>query len=534
MKAIGIDFGTTNSTISFIKETRGVQLLEGFEPYNGRSEYMPSVVAYKEHDDILVGFRAAEELTSGNFELYENFKLHLAKNSIPNRTKKATQVMSDYIQGILNLYKQRQGIKEFDGVVMTIPYAWLYKEENHSILERIEKEIKKASESTVHLTCEPEAAAAYFCYEYEHNREINPKGQEYKGHIFVIDYGGGTLDVTLCKARGNQIIEIVDGYGTGEFGKSSGYAGVAFDEAVVLGLMTRYDFQSIQQGGIEFIKLRKEFENKKITNNEIITEAMKRYFNTDKKINRHLFSLGKDDKGKEVQIFCKDLDEAFIKTCSDELMKALATVKEKAGDICNDRENFRIQLVGGFSNFVSVEIAVREAFGIGAKDADTRLDAIPYPPTDRALAISKGAALIANGWGVVDTCRHSYGYVSYVRGASDEWVEKHIKVIEKGTSLSDVKEPKFADEWVRIKGSYGNVRVYGDSGKSNNEGLLCVILDESTGQLFPNLDGRAKLFQIGFSVNRYQVPSIHTRDSNGAEIMTSMRKLKDSLEAMEK
>jgi molecular chaperone DnaK (HSP70) len=109
MKAIGLDFGTTNSTISFFRETKGIQLIEGFEPFNGRSEYIPSVVAYRDSDEFLVGFGAAEELTSGNFDTYENFKIHLAKDSIPNRDRKAIHVFGDYIKGLLGLYKSSTG-----------------------------------------------------------------------------------------------------------------------------------------------------------------------------------------------------------------------------------------------------------------------------------------------------------------------------------------------------------------------------------------------------------------------------------------
>ena len=529
MRNIGLDFGTTNSTISYFKERGEVKFPETFIDPDENHSYIPSVIAYREDNQPLIGKNAVGELTSSDIcDSYENFKLDLDRDIIPGKNKSATQVMGDYIQNFLERYKRRNGVKELDSVVMTIPVAWRDDEKNKEILERIEGISDKLGGTILRLISEPVAAATYFCHEYKLNKEKNPSGKGYEGLIFVVDYGGGTLDITLCKADNNQGLTILAGEGTGEYGKTSGCAGVAFDEAVVTKLLEDYDFQGIQPGSQRFIRLRRAFEERKIGNSEDITEKMKLYFRYEGKSNQYLFSLGKDDKGNEVKIFCKHLDEAFKQVCEPELKRLLAKVMEDAGEAAYvGRKHFRVQLVGGFSNFVSVENAVREAFNSSTTQDDERFDD-PYPQIDRALAISKGAALRANGPDEVYACKYSLGYVVFVKGQSDQWIERRIQVINQGIDIKEVAEPVFSEEWVRIKSGFGRVKVYGYSEK-RPEGT-CLVSEEAISQLRPNLDGRGKLYQVGFSVNRYQIPTVYFRDKTGKMTPTPLRKLRDVLE----
>jgi molecular chaperone DnaK (HSP70) len=84
MRTIGLDLGTTNSTISFVDTSGGAEVLKSYEPISGRGPYVPTIVAYKEGEDYSVGFPAKLELTdkSEGYDSYENFKIHLAKDII--------------------------------------------------------------------------------------------------------------------------------------------------------------------------------------------------------------------------------------------------------------------------------------------------------------------------------------------------------------------------------------------------------------------------------------------------------------------
>lgn len=46
----------------------------------------------------------------------------------------------------------------------------------------------------VEVVSEPEAASAYFAYNYEAETS-----KSFNGYLLLIDYGGGTLDITLQK-----------------------------------------------------------------------------------------------------------------------------------------------------------------------------------------------------------------------------------------------------------------------------------------------------------------------------------------------
>ena len=89
------------------------------------------------------------------------------------------------------------------------------------------------------VVTEPEAASAYFAYHYE----LVTKSR-FNGHLLLIDYGGGTLDITLTQvfSDGSGVMEIGyrEGGGAGENHPDSsgrgdiGSAGIAYMQTIVL------------------------------------------------------------------------------------------------------------------------------------------------------------------------------------------------------------------------------------------------------------------------------------------------------------
>ena len=77
---------------------------------------------------------------------------------------------------------------------------------------------------------EPEAACAYYVSSYA------DRIGDFEGHILIIDFGGGTLDISLCEVkRGdgkpNIVVKLPDGEGRNGPNRI-GTAGFAFMEAV--------------------------------------------------------------------------------------------------------------------------------------------------------------------------------------------------------------------------------------------------------------------------------------------------------------
>jgi len=534
MKIIGLDFGTTNSTISYFNKESGT--LDSFKVRAGDADYIPTIVAYNKgkNNEVSIGKSAKAYITNKNYEAYEYFKLLLGKNAdkvIEGKTKTPTQVTHDFIKKLLDEYIASQNIGKLGGIVMTVPATWFREESNITARENIEGIYKNLgySDSEFQLESEPVGAATYFCWSYEQKQ-----GKEYTGHITVIDYGGGTLDVTLCSAY-NGKIEILECYGYGEYNETNGCAGVAFDEAVIEKLISDKNLP-FKKGDPKFIKLRNLFEERKITECDNITKYLKLYYNNPGNMEgESIFSLEYEynDCEDTLEVCCEDLDQCFNKVNAPKLRESLEQIKQffsKHKVNSKSPEYFKVLLVGGFSNFCAVEKEVMESFDAKSRDNDKRFEQ-PFEIRNRALAISKGAALIAAGeFDIVHTCRNSYGYVTYKineSDKSDELVELYTPVIEKGIDIKKLDKPIFADAKVRVNNKEGKLRIFIDDGRPNNAGRNRYALEESVKELFPNVDDNdsEKWYQIGFSVSKREIPTIHIRDKHGLVTSTSLNKL---------
>jgi molecular chaperone DnaK len=533
MKIIGLDFGTTNSTISYFNEESGT--LDSFQARERDLNYIPTVVAYNKNknNEISIGVGAKKKITSKDFEAYEYFKLRLGKNFdevIEGKSRTPSQVTYDFIEELLETYKAGQNINEIDGIVMTVPETWFREASNRTATENIEGMFKKLGygEFNFQLESEPVAAAAYFCWAYERNKETNPQGIKYNGFITVIDYGGGTLDVTLCEVLKDGTIRILERCGFGEYNETNGCAGVAFDEAVVEKLIHDKNLP-IQKGTPKFVDLRNKFEDAKITDCDPITEGLKYYYDDPAIVEGDtLFSFEYNVDEDPIKVTCKDLDSCFSKVNAPRLKESLNQIKQFffAHNIDSSKqENFKVLMVGGFSNFFAVEKEVREFFDSKVDYIDKRFEQ-PFPVRNRALSISRGAALIAaEVISVVHTCTHSYGYIVVAKGESDRWVDKYVTVIEKGIDIKEIVKPVFIEATVQVKHKSGILRIFEDDGRPDNAGRRNIALDESVNDLFPNLGDRDNEYQIGFSINKNQIPTIHIKDKRGTVKSTSLNKL---------
>jgi molecular chaperone DnaK len=543
LRIIGFDFGTTNSTISFFNDETGA--LDNFKIDAAGNDYIPTVVAYdiKNPKDISIGRPAKLKLTQPkSYESYENFKLRLGRHFdkvIDGKTKTPIHVTRDYIEILLETYKKGQNISKIDRLVMTVPETWFTEASNRTARENIEEIYRQLgySEYEFQLESEPVAAAVYFCWAFLNDSKKNPNKKEYEGFITVVDYGGGTLDVTLCqveKGKDKSRIKILERFGYGEYNETNGCAGVAFDEAVVDRLI-KANGLPIQKGSPRFIKLRSAFEELKIAECEKITKEMNDYLDDPDLVEgKVLFSIEYNEDGDTMDVTCEDLYNSFEAINAPELRKSLEKVSQffNAHKIDSSRQdNFRVLLVGGFSNFVLSEEVVRNFFGAKSSFKDKRFEQ-PFPILNRALAISRGAALIDDN--IVHTCTHTFGYVIHTPVESDRFMPTYIPVIKKGTDVKEVANPVYSQAALQIYHGAGTLRIYMDDGRPDGAGVLSAALDKSVSELFPNVSDKGNLYNIGFSVNKNIIPTIHIKDKKGAVISTSLNKLIEKLAIVQK
>ena len=538
MNAIGFDFGTTNSTISFYNtETK---TLDCFQTSASSTDYIPTVVAYK-GDEVCIGNIAKKNLTKKGYESYEHFKLRLGSDAntvIENKTKTPTQVTADYIRELLSEYRHEQNIDVIDGIVMTVPETWFREESNRTArenIERIYEELGYDIETQFQLESEPVAAAGYFCWVYEHAKDKNPQGKKYNGFITVVDYGGGTLDVTLCKVEAGGNIKILERCGYGEYNRTNGCAGVAFDEAVIEKLCADNGID-LEKTDKKFIKLRDAFEKEKITETKHITEMMQLYYNDPSIVEDEvLLTLEYDDD--ELCVYCKDLAECFAKINKpvlDESLSQMQAYFATHGVDSSSQDTFKVLLVGGFSNFYCVEETVRRFFGSRYGLNDKRFDQV-FTLNNKSLAIAKGAALIAQKVVKVDhTCTHNIGYIAVRSDDQDRWIDTDITIIKKGMKVSETKEPIYAPNKVQVRLKSGVFRIFLDDGRENKVGRTQAALDQSVGEIFPNMDDISNEYQIGFSVDKNLIPTLHVKDKKGTVKQIRLNSLLSRIAVREK
>lgn len=537
MNLIGFDFGTTNSTISFFNTEK--KALDCFHPTAASADYIPTVVAYK-GNETTIGVNAKNSITKKGFEVYEHFKLRMGKAAneiIEGRCKTPFDVTKDYIATLLSQYKSVQNITHIDGIVMTVPDAWFREASSRTARENIERlyrELGYDTETEFILESEPVAAAGYFCYSYEQNEEKNPNHNRYNGFITVIDYGGGTLDVTLCKVHDGGNIEILERCGFGEVNKSTGCAGVAFEEAVAELLCEREGIEA-ERGDKRYIKIRDQFEKELIDNTELVRKMMNLYYQSPDSVDGEvLLTLEYNDD--EIEVFCEDLAKCFEKVNKpvlDQSLRQMQAYFQSHGVDAGDQEHFKVLLVGGFSNFYCVEENVRNFFGSKSGLVDKRFEQY-FSDSNKSLAIAKGAALIAQKIVHVDhTCTHDIGYIVVRPDASDKWIDADIKIIEKGMKVSEAKEPIYAKNKVQARIKTGVFRVFMDDGRADGSGRINAALDQSVGELFPNMDRQNNSYQIGFSVDKNLIPSVHIKDETGAVNSVSLNRLLERISVSE-
>ena len=190
MAIIGIDLGTTNSLACVYR--------------NGRAELIPnelgeyktnSVVSMMDDDSVLVGAAAKERLITHPESTAASFKVWMGTERLISLGKKSfrpEELSSLVLKQILQDAQQYLG-EPVEEAVISVP---AYFNDNQRCATKLAAQL--AGLTVKRLINEPSAAALY----YRHS--IQEQGDS---QMMVIDFGGGTLDVSIVECFEN-IIEI--------------------------------------------------------------------------------------------------------------------------------------------------------------------------------------------------------------------------------------------------------------------------------------------------------------------------------------
>lgn len=219
MNVVGFDFGTTNSLVSVIRGDRVIHFVDDL------GLPIPSVVCY-EAGRAIIGREAKERLATAGLGVYGNIvrspKVLLGQESVfvDGVERSVIDVVADLIKGVRHeaLSSPSRELSELDVAVVTIPVN--FEGQRRAALRDA---CRIAGLRILRFVHEPLAALYGFLRSSEDYAEVLRHYD--RQMILVFDWGGGTLDLTLCRIDNGTLLQVAND-GTDEVG------GDLFDDAI--------------------------------------------------------------------------------------------------------------------------------------------------------------------------------------------------------------------------------------------------------------------------------------------------------------
>lgn len=409
---LGIDFGSTYSMLSYYNQVDDT--VQAIQSQMG-SKYIPSIACYDYSNELLSGDAAKTFLASSpGWPSYRAFKMLLPECD-PKRLERRgyssecspRHITREFLRQQLLMAMESCDVDRFENVIICIPAVWnkeLYTMSGKAILRDICRELGMMDKVTV--VSEPAAATACFVYNYRKNTR-----KFYDGLILIVDYGGGTLDITLTRVNttrrtdGTQAMEIdvLGQTGAGEnHGENIGDAGIAYMEGVVKLALQNAGISDSACDGF-FLQTLNILEAALISNSGALEKRLRQKYVG---VPEHM----EDDdsvftkipyKGKPYPVTYADLYNTYQSVIQPVLAQQLQSISQdylqpEGIDPRQTVNGFKIALVGGFGQFFLVQKQVMDYFHISDTLEDLRLKDIQGAGGGKQDAISFGAALIAD------------------------------------------------------------------------------------------------------------------------------------------
>lgn len=525
---VGIDFGSTYSTVSVYREEQ--KQLEAICQDQG-SPFIPSVVALNKNR--YESGKAAKVLTGKkDVKIFKAFKMLLPEKDPEmlamrgyDEENTPEHIASVFLHDILKKVLEDMHEDRIGKLVVGVPEIWnegIDTLDGRGVILKIASEFDFVDE--VQAVSEPIGASAFFA----HNFKIST-GKDYEGSILMIDYGGGTLDITLTDVvptmggsedSASVEIKVLERCGAGENqDRKIGKAGIVYMESVVAkAIQNCEDFEDEKLVyDSKFYKavdtLEAELQNLTGTINDTFEE-----FGIDDMDDLYEENFTYIDyKGSELEISYGLLLEVYndiIRDVLDEKLNSIIRFMEERNIAYKDSnlEKFKIAIVGGFGNFYLVKRQIKEKFKFSTYDK--RTENIILNKSDCEKAISLGTALIAAGKvGIRKTAPFSIGVwaVTSDRKVSFNYAIRYKQDIEadKVYYARGIKDDAIR-AFLALSGRIDKFLI----NLSDNDSTACqaLVKEEYAKKMEDMIKSKGKTAAIGFSINQSDVVSIHVFD----------------------
>ena len=366
MNVVGFDFGTTNSLISVIRGNQPINFLDK------ENRPTPSIVCY-EGNQTIVGRAAKERLTTAGLGIHGNIvrspKMKLGQESVFIGVERSpVDIVADVVCHVLEKaiaspsYGPEIGDVS-DAAVVTIPVNM-----DGYRRQALRDAFRLAGLRIVQFVHEPLAAL----YGLFRGTDLQATLRRYdRKLILVFDWGGGTLDLTLCRVMGDVAIQVMND-GTDEVG------GDVFDEAI----MNRLEQKVRRARGLdETAKIQPGAKARLLHG----CERAKIDLSSRSKVSLYVASFfrGIEDEDFDDELSQEEL-ETIVQPLLDKGFERIEHILQNAG--YSPEQVALCVATGGMSNMPTVKRRLHELFG------PERVEI----PDGTATLIAEGAAWIAS------------------------------------------------------------------------------------------------------------------------------------------
>ena len=445
---IGLDFGTTNSVVSFWDEKSQEPRVFNFN----NNSYIPSILAWDNISENVygIGIEARNKWDNNpkRYNLLQTFKTLLPHKERShweskgwNSDKSPEEITKRFIEWLLlsssgSLAKDRK--EKISNIVVSVPQYWQKEKVNNGaeILQRVLNELNLPLQQ---LVSEPLAAVAYYIWKANLKENVEKR-------ILVFDMGGGTFDVSWCIATRNKI-EVIKNEGNDE-----DLAGMFHLREIIRNALKRQG-RELREEDAEFKKYVWRLEN--------FICGDKEQEDLEKRFRRFRKSPEKYDNEVETlngfPIYSGDVFNAYVK-----IQEGIQEVINSLDREVSDLNSFdQILLVGGFSKYFLVRKTILDYFKL--REDDERVSVVSK--SEGYLAIAHGAALLAaNQVKIIEKYPHTISYHANLKNKEPVT----LIIIEANHNIKG-KKRFFAKEPVRVERKKftleGNIFINGDKSK---------------------------------------------------------------------
>jgi len=325
-RIIGIDLGTTNSSVAFMDEGE-----PSIIPNDRGNRITPSIVAFTDRDEIHVGESAKNQSVINSARTILGVKRYLGEKKTfeLDGMRKTPEEISSFILKKLKRDAEAYLGEEIREAVITVPAHFSERQ------RRATQEAGRLAGLKVRRVLnEPTAAAVAYAYRTSGDK-----------NILVYDLGGGTFDVTCLRKEG-KVFTVTATAGNNRLG------GIDFDDHVLGKVLEKFERDSgldLRSDKIVLQQLREQVESAKIELSSRESALIALPFVTGANRPIHLsYSLGR----QEFEALIADLIEETIELTA----RALKDAGMKPGSVDT------LILSGGSSRIPFVQTRLAQEF----------------------------------------------------------------------------------------------------------------------------------------------------------------------------